>query len=239
MKIVLLGKPAAGKGTLAAEISRAYNLPIVSVGDILREHIKNGTEFGKTFKAYVNKGMLAPDEYVIEMVMSDMQKEEYKNGCILDGFSRTIEQAKLLKDVDMAIEISATDEQVLYGMSGRWNNKFTKGIWHESHKGFKLIKGLGLLEKRTDDNMESFKTRLALYNERAPEIAEFYKKQGKLFTIDNSLVWDKPALIKVVNDELVKRGLVKKKANLCERFIGSLAKMCKINDDKDRVKELS
>ena len=88
MNIIMLGAPGAGKGTLAAEIKKKYNLPHVSTGDLFRENIKNETELGKLAKSYIEKGALVPDEVTINMLLSRIDKDDCKNGFILDGFPR-------------------------------------------------------------------------------------------------------------------------------------------------------
>lgn len=93
MRIVILGPPGAGKGTQADFIINKYNIPHISTGDIFRENIKNGTELGKKAKSYMDKGLLVPDELVIDIVKDRLAKDDCKKGFLLDGFPRTVAQA--------------------------------------------------------------------------------------------------------------------------------------------------
>ncbi|MCM8830548.1 MAG: nucleoside monophosphate kinase [Candidatus Omnitrophica bacterium] len=93
--LILLGPPGAGKGTLGGYLSKEWNIPIVSSGDILRENLKKETDIGRKAKKYVESGDLVPDEIIIEMIGKELCNSIYNNGFILDGFSRTIEQAKM------------------------------------------------------------------------------------------------------------------------------------------------
>ena len=96
MNLILLGPPGAGKGTQAAKIIEKYNIPHISTGDIFRENIKNGTELGKKAQEYMNKGQLVPDELVVEIATDRLNKDDCKEGFLLDGFPRTVFQAEEL-----------------------------------------------------------------------------------------------------------------------------------------------
>ena len=98
MKIIMLGAPGAGKGTQAKQIAAKYSIPHISTGDIFRANIKNGTELGKKAKTYMDQGALVPDELTCDLVMDRIQQDDCKNGFVLDGFPRTIPQAKALDD---------------------------------------------------------------------------------------------------------------------------------------------
>ena len=105
MKIIMLGAPGAGKGTQAKQIAAKYSIPHISTGDIFRANIKNGTELGKKAKTYMDQGTLVPDELTCDLVMDRIQQDDCKNGFVLDGFPRTIPQAKALDDALTKIEI--------------------------------------------------------------------------------------------------------------------------------------
>ena len=98
MKIIMLGAPGAGKGTQAERISKKYGIPHISTGDIFRANIKAGTELGIKAKAYIDKGLLVPDDVTVDLVMDRISQEDCKNGYILDGFPRTIPQAESLTE---------------------------------------------------------------------------------------------------------------------------------------------
>ena len=97
MYIIMLGAPGSGKGTLAKELSKEYNLVHISTGDIFRENIKNETELGKKANEYISKGQLVPDDLTIDLVKNRLSQEDVKNGAILDGFPRTTHQAEELE----------------------------------------------------------------------------------------------------------------------------------------------
>jgi adenylate kinase len=112
MKIVLLGAPGAGKGTQGAVLSKSYNIPHISTGDILREAVKNDTPMGKKALTFMDKGELVPDEVVVGIVVDRLSKDDTKKGYILDGFPRTLKQAE---ELDAALErISSGIDMVLY-----------------------------------------------------------------------------------------------------------------------------
>ena len=118
MKIIMLGAPGAGKGTQAKKIAEKYSIPHISTGDIFRANIKNGTELGMKAKTYMDQGLLVPDELVVDLVVDRLGQEDCANGCVLDGFPRTIPQAEALdaaltkvgQAVDYAINVEVPDE---------------------------------------------------------------------------------------------------------------------------------
>ena len=127
MKIIMLGAPGAGKGTQAKRIAKKYNIPHISTGDIFRANIKEGTELGKRAKEYMDKGELVPDDITIGMLLDRIHKADCKDGFVLDGFPRTIPQAKSLTEalsklnesIDYAINIDVPDESIITRMGGR------------------------------------------------------------------------------------------------------------------------
>lgn len=126
MKIIMLGAPGAGKGTQAKKIAEKYQIPHISTGDIFRSNIKEGTELGMKAKAYMDQGGLVPDELTIGMLMDRIQKDDCKNGYVLDGFPRTIPQAESLTNalnernqkIDYAVNVDVPDENIVNRMSG-------------------------------------------------------------------------------------------------------------------------
>ena len=122
MNLVFLGAPGAGKGTQATRICQKYNIPHISTGDILRANIKAGTPLGVEAKAYIDKGLLVPDEVVIGLVKNRLGEEDCKKGFLLDGFPRTLEQAKALgefAEITFAIVIEVDEKLVVERISGR------------------------------------------------------------------------------------------------------------------------
>jgi adenylate kinase len=126
MNIILMGPQASGKGTQATKIVEEYNIPHISTGDIFRENIKNSTELGKKVIEYTNSGKLVPDDLVIEIINDRLSKDDCKNGFILDGFPRTIPQAKALSeivDISKVISIEVPDKICIERISGRYVHK--------------------------------------------------------------------------------------------------------------------
>ena len=127
MKIIMLGAPGAGKGTQAQRIAEKYGIPHISTGDIFRANIKNGTELGKKAKAFMDQGLLVPDELTVDLVMDRISQPDCEKGYILDGFPRTIPQAEALTEalakkgeaIDFAIDVDVPDEKIVTRMAGR------------------------------------------------------------------------------------------------------------------------
>lgn len=197
MKIIMLGAPGAGKGTQAKMISEEYGIPHISTGDIFRANIKNGTELGKKAKSYMDQGLLVPDELVVELVVDRVQKEDCKEGYILDGFPRTIPQAEALDaalgedKIDYALDIEVPDANIIKRMSGRracvgcgatyhliYNPTKTEGVCDVC--GEKLI-------LRDDDKPETVQKRLNVYHEQTQPLIDYYKKAGCLVEMDGTV----------------------------------------------------
>ena len=127
MKIIMLGAPGAGKGTQAKQIAGKYQIPHISTGDIFRANIKEGTELGMKAKTFMDQGALVPDELTVALVVDRIQKDDCKNGFVLDGFPRTIPQAEVLdktlaemgEKMDYAIDVDVPDENIVNRMGGR------------------------------------------------------------------------------------------------------------------------
>ncbi len=198
MKIVMMGAPGAGKGTQAQKISEKYGLPQISTGDIFRANIKEGTELGKQAKVYMDQGLLAPDELVNSLVADRITRDDCKNGYILDGYPRSINQAEALdkelaargEKLDYAINIDVPDENIINRMSGRrvclncgatyhvvYNPPKVEGICDEC--GSKLV-------QRDDDKPETVKERLDVYHEQTQPLIEYYDKEGILRNVDGT-----------------------------------------------------
>ena len=123
MRLILLGAPGAGKGTQAENISKRYDIPGISTGDMIRAAVKSGSELGNKVKSIIESGALVSDDVVIALVKDRIAKDDCKNGFILDGFPRTIPQAEALDalgvDIDFALSIEVEDERIVKRMSGR------------------------------------------------------------------------------------------------------------------------
>jgi len=192
----MLGAPGAGKGTHALLLSKEYNIPQISTGDILRSHIKNETDLGKKAKKYMDKGLLVPDELVVEIVKKRIQEEDCKEGFILDGFPRTIPQAEALDKaleelaiaLDKVVNIDVPDEVIIKRMAGRRVCSNCGASYHiENKKPLKenICDECGSeLKQREDDKEETVRKRLQVYEEQTKPLIEYYEKRGILLTIE-------------------------------------------------------
>ena len=198
MKIVMLGAPGAGKGTQAKRIAAKYDIPHISTGDIFRANIKNGTELGKKAKEYMDKGMLVPDSLTLELIMDRFQEADCKNGCVLDGFPRTIPQAealtKALKDIDdkldYAVNVEVPDEAIVSRMSGRRACVACGGTYHIVFNPTK-VEGKcdacgGDLTLREDDKPETVQKRLGVYHDQTQPLIDYYKAEGIFKEVDGT-----------------------------------------------------
>lgn len=184
MKIVLFGAPGSGKGTMAKKINTEFNWPQISTGDLLRSHIAKSTELGKIAKTYIDKGQLVPDELVIKLVKERINEEDCKNGYILDGFPRTLEQAVQLDkidNIDLVIYLDISMEDV------KERAKYRR-ICPECGKIF-TIKETGLLNcdacstrliHRDDDQPEVVEKRINTYLNQSQPLIEYYENKNIL-----------------------------------------------------------
>ncbi len=170
MTIILFGPPGCGKGTQSDLIAEKYNLKHISTGDLLRKEIEDETEFGKTVKTYIADGKLVPDEVIIDMLMNAFEtKTDKYNGIILDGFPRTTAQAE-------ALEINLTAR-------GKETNIFLD-LHVETTELLNRLLYRGANSGRVDDNLETIKKRLQVYEEQTFPVKDFYKKLGKYAAIE-------------------------------------------------------
>lgn len=198
MKIIMLGAPGAGKGTQAKKIADKYSIPHISTGDIFRANIKNGTELGKKAKTYMDQGLLVPDELVVDLVVDRVGQEDAKNGYVLDGFPRTIPQAKALDEalaklgdkVDYAINVEVPDENIINRMSGRRACVSCGATYHLVHippktEGICDTCGAELI-LRDDDKPETVKKRLDVYHDQTQPLIDYYTNSGILKEVDGT-----------------------------------------------------
>lgn len=192
MKLILLGAPGAGKGTQAEVISEKYNIPTISTGNIIRAALKNGTEMGLKAKAYTEQGKLVPDDVVIGIIRERLAESDCEGGFILDGFPRTIPQAKALDDMgitmDAALSIEVADSEIVKRMSGRRVCEKCGASYHTEYKKPK-VEGVcnvcdGKLVIRKDDEPETVLNRLNIYHEQTEPLKDYYNKQNKLLIVE-------------------------------------------------------
>ena len=190
MKLIILAPPGAGKGTQAEILSKHYDIPAVSTGAILRKNIKDGTPLGDIAKKYIDDGKFVPDDVMIDIVKSRIGEDDCKNGFILDGFPRNIQQANALKNagvvLDKALCLDVSDETIIERVSGRLECSKCGIAYHETHRKPKT-EGVcdacgGELKKRADDKPETVKERLKTYHEKTEPLINFYKEEGILCT---------------------------------------------------------
>lgn len=190
IKMVLLGAPGAGKGSQAELIQKEYGLAHISTGDAFRSNISRGTEIGKIAKSYVEKGLLVPDEVVIEIVRERLSQDDCKNGFILDGFPRTIPQAieldKIIK-LDCVINIKVDNKIVIERISGRRACRGCTQIYHISTYSEDKCEKCGAdLYVREDDTKETVLNRLKIYEKETAPLIDYYKNKDILFDVDGS-----------------------------------------------------
>jgi adenylate kinase len=194
--LILLGPPGAGKGTQADLVSREAGVAHVATGDLFRENIRNQTELGVQAKAFVDKGALVPDSLTVRMLLDRLDRPDTQKGVLLDGFPRTVEQAKALDDalkergqaVDKVLYINVGEEEVVARLGGRWTCRNCGAVYHQTFSPPKQTgvcdKCGGELYQRDDDKPETVRNRLGVYTKQTAPLIDYYTKQGKLVEVD-------------------------------------------------------
>lgn len=186
MRIILLGAPGAGKGTQAQFLTKKFNIPQISTGDMLRAAIKAGTEMGKMAKAAMDAGQLVTDEIIIGLVKDRIAEDDCKNGYLLDGFPRTLPQADAVTNagilIDAVIEIDVADEIIVKRMSGRRAHLASGRTYHIEYNPPKVagkddVTGEDLVQ-RDDDKESVVLDRLKVYHELTQPLIGYYKAQA-------------------------------------------------------------
>lgn len=188
MKLIIMGAPGAGKGTQANIISEKLNIPAISTGAIIREAIEEKTEFGLMAKTYIDEGELLPDDAVIGMVTERLKEDDCKDGYILDGFPRTLDQAKVMEQngikIDMALSLEVDDEIIVARLSGRRECVHCRTPYHivsmPPQKSGICDKCGAALIAREDDVPETIRHRLAVYHEKTAPLKEYFESKGIL-----------------------------------------------------------
>ena len=198
MRLIMLGAPGAGKGTQAKVIADKYDIPHISTGDIFRANIKGETPLGMKAKSYMDQGLLVPDELVLDLIADRLQQDDCQNGFVLDGFPRTIPQAKSLDEtldkmntkIDYAIDVAVPDENIVKRMSGRRACVGCGATYHLKYKPSKkgdFCDQCGAeLILRDDDKAETVLKRLKVYHEQTAPLIEYYKNKNVLVTVDGT-----------------------------------------------------
>ena len=197
--LIMLGAPGSGKGTRAVALCEVLNVVQVATGDLFRNNIKSGTELGKLAKSYIDKGALVPDEVTASMVKDRLQKDDCKNGFILDGFPRTLKQAEMLEsilkeigeEITAVIYLDVADEEIIRRISGRVICEKCQAPYHKEFSPSK-VEGVcdkcgGALYTRDDDKIETVKNRLEVFRSTTFPLVKFYEDKGLLKTIPPEL----------------------------------------------------
>ena len=196
--IVLLGPPGAGKGTQAQIVSKTLGLPHISSGDIFRENLKNQTDLGKQAKGYMDRGELVPDDLTISMIRDRLSRPDCASGALLDGFPRTVAQAKALASmlevfqgkVDAVPYIKVAEQVLIERLTGRWTCRLQGHVFHEKHnppqKAGVCDHDGSELYQRDDDKAETVINRITVYFAQTAPLIEYYQQGGQLLEIDGT-----------------------------------------------------
>jgi adenylate kinase len=198
LNLILFGPPGAGKGTQADRLRIDFRLPFISTGDMLRANVKDETDLGVKAKEYMDKGDLVPDQLIVAMARDRLSEPDAQDGFILDGFPRTIEQAKALdrqleelkRRVTAAILIDTPDEEVIRRLSGR---RVCVKAGHNYHVEFDPPKREGVCDQdgsrliqRDDDKPDVIRNRLEVYHDQTEPLIDYYDQQGLMRRIDGT-----------------------------------------------------
>ena len=192
MNLVFLGPPGAGKGTQAAVVSQALNIPHISTGDMFRKAMREQTPTGLKAKAFIDNGQLVPDSVTIEMVAERLAEADCANGYLLDGFPRNLDQAKALEGISKltaVVDIAVADEKLIARLSGRRVCPKCGGTYHISKLADekKCPDCGGELIQRDDDNPATIANRLEVYHAQTSPLTEYYEAKGILKQMDGAL----------------------------------------------------
>lgn len=196
MRLLIMGRPGAGKGTQAANIKEYYGIPHISTGDMFRAAIKEGTELGKLAKSYMDKGALVPDEVTIGIVKERLRKDDCKKGFLLDGFPRNVLQAEALDSfmkeqgisLDAVLDVNVDASILIRRIVGR---RICKTCGATYHIDFNKPKKEGICDncgtpliQRADDTIETAGSRLEVYDKQTAPLLAYYEKQNLLKTVN-------------------------------------------------------
>ena len=195
MRLILLGAPGSGKGTQAKNIAEKVGITHVASGDIFRAAATRGDELGKQAKSYMDKGLLVPDEITIKMILERIAAPDCAKGVMLDGFPRTLEQAKALdkalkekkQAIDRVFYINVTTDELVRRLGGRFICRKCQAPYHKVSSPPKLAgkcdKCGGELYQRADDTPETVKKRIDVYTKETSPLIDYYRKSKKLVEI--------------------------------------------------------
>jgi adenylate kinase len=185
MRIVLVGMPGAGKGTHAAALRKRLKIPQISTGDMLRAAVAAGTARGREAEGYMKRGDLVPDRLVVELVRERVKAHDCAAGFILDGFPRTLEQARALREagvgIDIVLELHVPDEEVIERMTGRRTHLPSGRVYHVTRNPPKIAGADDVtgepLSVRADDAEDTVRNRIAAYHAQTGPLLDYYRQQ--------------------------------------------------------------
>ncbi|MCF0114625.1 MAG: adenylate kinase, partial [Erysipelotrichaceae bacterium] len=196
MNILIMGPAGSGKGTMSELIVKEYGVTHISTGDMLRENVKNNTELGMKAKEYMNAGKLVPDELINAMVKDRLMQPDCKNGYLMDGFPRTLGQAKVFDEItaeincpiDVVVDLEVGFDVLAERITGRRVCKTCGAIYHTKNKPSK-VEGIcdncgSALTQRSDDTVEQLKVRLDEHEKNTKPVLDHYGAKGLVKTID-------------------------------------------------------
>ena len=198
MRVILLGAPGAGKGTQAATLGSVLAVPQIATGDLFRSAVSQGTELGLLAKGYMDRGALVPDEVTIRMLLERASRMDAAQGYVLDGFPRTVEQARALDDalrvraegIDRVLLIDVPESDLVDRLGGRWICRTCQTPYHATNNPPKSAGKCDLdggeLYQRDDDKAETVRNRLRVYASQTAPLIEYYERAGTLSRVDGS-----------------------------------------------------
>lgn len=197
MRLILIGPPGAGKGVQSDFLTKKFNIPHISTGDMLRIEVKSETELGKMAKTYMDGGKLVPDDVILAMVANRLKQDDAKNGFLFDGFPRTVIQAEKLNvmmadlkvTVNAVVNMEISDEAVIRRLCSRrvcpkCNSIYNILSMKPKKEGICDKCGAAIIQ-RDDDREEVIKNRLSVFREQTKPLLEFYTKAGLLFSVNS------------------------------------------------------
>jgi adenylate kinase len=202
MRFVFLGLPGAGKGTQARILSERLDIPQISTGDILREHVQEGSRLGIEARTYMDRGEYVPDDLVVRMVEERLGESDASKGFILDGFPRTVRQAQALEvalaelgtPLTAVVKFTISDPTAIRRITGRYTCPTCKRTYHQEWKppANDLVCDVDgtPLEKRNDEDELTVKRRLAIYREQTEPLERYYEERGLLREVDAEALMD-------------------------------------------------
>lgn len=202
MRLILIGPPGAGKGTVAPYIKEAFGIPHIATGDIFRQNLRDNTPLGQQAKVYMNQGKLVPDDLTIELVKDRLRQDDCKGGFLLDGFPRNLEQARALRaflqeqeqPLDAVIDIEVDRDILKDRIMGRRMCKDCKASFH-IHNHPPKVEGVcdmcgGELYQREDDREETVQKRIGVYEQETSPLIDFYRQEGVLRVVNGDATFE-------------------------------------------------